>query len=79
MMFIVMKVYETDLLNYRNFVVTLWIVYYIISKFRSYIIEAYFVTSSGDFVTLSVVTFLVNLELHYQLMLHYRVLLHYRA
>ena len=52
--------YETDLLHYRNFVVTLWIVYYIIGKFRSYIIGAYFVTSSGDFVTLSVSCYIVG-------------------
>ncbi len=71
--------YETDLLHYRNFVVTLWIFYYIIGKFWSYIIGAYFVTSSADFVTLSVVTLSVNLGLHYRLMLHYKALLHYRA
>ncbi len=71
--------YETDLLHYRIFFVILRIVYYIIGKFRSYIIGANFVTSSGDFVTLSVVTLSVNLELHYWLMLHFRALLHYRA
>ncbi len=71
--------FERYLLHYRNFDVKLWIVYYIIGKIRSYIIGAYFVTSSGDFVTLSVVTLSVNLGLHYRLMLHYRPLLHYRV
>ncbi len=51
-------------------------------KFRSYLIGAHFVTSSGDFQLLHcqlVVTLSVNLELRYRLMLHYRPLLQYRA
>ena len=43
-----------------NFVVILWIVYYVIGKFRSYIIGAYFVASSGDFVTLSVSSYIIG-------------------
>ena len=59
--------------------VTLSVVYYIIGEFLSYIIGTYFVTLSGNFAALLVVTLSVNLELHYRLMLHYRALLHYRA
>ena len=44
----------TDLLHYRHFCC------YIIDKFRSYIIGAYFVTLSGDFVTLSVSCYIIG-------------------
>ncbi len=33
---------------------------YIIGKFRSYVIGAYFVTLSGDFVTLSVSCYIIG-------------------
>ena len=56
-----------------SYFVTLSVVYYIIGKFRSYIIGTYFVTLSGDFATLSVVTLSANLELHNRVMLHYKV------
>ncbi len=48
----------TDLSHYRHFCYYI-IDCYIIGKFRSYIIGAYFVTLSGDFVTLSVSCYII--------------------
>ena len=49
----------TALLHYRHFCCYI-IGCYIIGKFRSYIIGAYFVTLSGDFVTLSVSYYIIG-------------------
>ncbi len=49
----------TDLLHYRHFCCYI-IDCYIIGKFRSYIIGAYFVTLSGDFDTLSVSCYIIG-------------------
>ncbi len=49
----------TDLLHYRHFCCYISDCY-VIGKFRSYTIGAYFVTLSGDFVTLSVSCYIIG-------------------